>query len=168
MKFTDEHHIDRSLAASGIVDEATANSLNIMLTKCGVMNEEVMYLINGIVYNLGGKPVENLIVEAFDCNICNNDVLLGQATTDSQGYYSITYTADKLEGKSTADLVADLYRGDTLLQTTDIKFDAPKEIRLDFIILETISPESKRLSDKIKPLLRDKGLGKLEKTRLIS
>jgi hypothetical protein len=121
-----------------------------------------------VVGTVTGPGHVGLIVKAFDRNVGeDDDTLLGQAITDSQGNYSIAYTTEKLDGKSAADLVIAVCRGETRLQSSDVIFDAPQETTKDFILPEAVAPEFQGLAEKIKPLLRNKiGLGKLEKKQV--
>lgn len=158
---------NNSLPVTGEVDEDTVILLNDLLTESCNPNEEVTYVVKGIVINVDDRPVDNLIIKAFDINHGNDVTLLGQSAIDAQGKYSITYSPVNLNGKSAADLMLVLYQGDTPLQSSDIIFDAPQETTKDFNLPKAIAPEFQRLTDKIKPLLRNKiGLGKLEKQQI--
>lgn len=113
-------------------------------------------IVQGVILNQDGEPWIDLSVKAFDRNIGTNDTLLGQTTTNSDGKYSISYSSTQLDGKIAADLVIEVLRDTTLLESSDVIFNAnPFETR-DFVIQEVQAPEFQRLVDRIEPLLQDK------------
>jgi hypothetical protein len=102
-------------------------------------------IVHGRVTTSDGLPAGNLTIKAYDRNLGEDDTLLGQATTDAQGNYSIVYSSDKLDGKSAADLVICLYQDGKLLQTSDVIFNARPLETKDFVIAATVQPEFPRL-----------------------
>jgi hypothetical protein len=54
-------------------------------------DEEVTYVVRGVVHTGDGSPATSLKAKAFDRNIGEADTLLGETATDLQGNYSITY-----------------------------------------------------------------------------
>jgi hypothetical protein len=127
--------------------------------------------VHGQITDQNGSPQSGLAVKAFDRNIGKVDTLFGQAATDAQGNYRITYASKQLDGKSTADLVVAVYQGESLLQTSDVIFDASPEVVKDFTIAMDQGPEFQRLAAKIEPLLRNKaGIAELgtTQTRVLS
>jgi hypothetical protein len=149
------------LGQSKIVNDAPPE-LNLDLALPAVLIKK--FAVRGNVAASDGQSIDNIIVKAFDRNVGADDKLLGQATANGQGNYSIFYTLDELGGKSAADMVIVLYRDENLLQNSDVIFNAGPEIIKDFIVPVNTTPEFQRLSDKIKPLLGDRvQLGGLEK-----
>lgn len=127
----------------------------------------ISYVINGKVSSSNANPQPGLTVKAFDRNVGVDDKLLGQATTDAQGHYSITYTTKKLSGKATADLVICLFQDGKLLQMSDVIFNAGKKVTRDFIIPTTSAPEFTLLTKTIQPFLRNKiGIGGLAQAQI--
>ena len=78
------------LEATGIVDEETATRIN-----QEVDNLEGVRVVKGRITQPDGIPLAELTVRAFDRDL-RQESLLGEATTDQDGHYAITYTADKL------------------------------------------------------------------------
>ena len=113
----------------------------------------VRCIVRGRATTQDGQPAADLLVEAFDRNAGLDDVLLGQATTDPEGNYSITYRLKQLSGKSAADLVMRVYRDANLVHISDIIFNAQREEVMDFNLPCAPPSEFQRLIDTIKPLL---------------
>jgi hypothetical protein len=121
--------------------------------------------VQGNVQNSDGSPRSGLTIRAFDRNIGAEDILLGEAVTDNQGHYSITYPFKKLGSKSAADLVLMVYSDKKLLEQSDIIFNAGVNVTKDFFLPVPAVPEFQRLSDAIIPLLHKKN-GFLEKDQI--
>lgn len=113
----------------------------------------VRCIVRGRATTQDGQPAADLLVEAFDRNVGLDDAQLGQATTDPEGNYSITYRLKQLSGKSAADLVMCVYRDASLVHISDILFNAPREVVKDFNLPCTTPSEFQHLIDTIKPLL---------------
>jgi hypothetical protein len=118
--------------------------------------EKARVFVHGKIMNQRGAPRPGLTVKAFDRNIGAADVLLGQAATDKQGHYTISYTSKQLKGKTAADLVLVVFQDGKQLQTSDVIFNAQPTEPKDFIIAVIASPEFPSLLEKIQPLLRNK------------
>jgi hypothetical protein len=114
------------------------------------------FVVSGVVRDQDNAPRPGLTVRAFDRNPGKDDILLGMATTNSQGNYSIGYSSQILDGKSSADLVIRVYQNDTLLHTSDIIFNAGQKVVKDFIIPISRSPDFQQLKNSVQPLLRKK------------
>lgn len=138
-----------NLTATGELDEVTAALLS-------QRTDAPEFVVHGTVRNQDGAPKPGLTVKAFDRNIGADDTLLGQATTDAEGNYSILYMLEQLSGKTAADMVISVYLDATLLQNSDIIFNAQLTETKDFIISVAPLPEFQHLADKIGPLLRNK------------
>ena len=117
-------------------------------------NDVPQFVVSGIVRDQNNAPRPGLTVKAFDRNSGKDDILLGTATTNNQGNYSIGYTSQILGGKASADLVISVYQNDRLLQTSDLIFNAGQKVIKDFIIPITKAPDSQRFKKTIQPLQR--------------
>ena len=87
---------------TGIVDEATAETINTLLK----LDQDVpIFTVSGTVTSYDNFPVVGKIVKAFDKDL-RKEEQLGSATTDKNGYYTITYTLFDFTRaeKETADL----------------------------------------------------------------
>jgi len=124
----------------------------------------IRFVVRGRVTSSDGKPVAMLQAKAFDRNVGTDDTLLGEATTDAQGNYSIAYSPDQLNGKLTADLLVAIYREGrgAPVQTSDVIFDAGSQTVKDFFIAAPVAPEFDRLTEQIRLLLSGQPLGKLD------
>jgi hypothetical protein len=126
--------------------------------------KSICFVVQGQVRASGGGPEPGLTVTAFDRDVGGNDSLLGQATTDGNGCYSISYTPEQLGGKPAANLLVGVYRETTLLQRSDVILDAQPVETHDFVIQSTPAPDLQHISDKIRPLQGTKiGLDGLDK-----
>ncbi len=121
-------------------------------------NEDITHIVRGVVRPTDGSPATGLKVKVFDRNIGEDDTFLCEATTDSQGNYSIAYTLNQLGGKPNADLVIRVLQENQLLQTLDVIFNAKQAEIIDLTIPKPTAPELQRQSETLQPLLRG-GLG---------
>ena len=112
--------------------------------------------VHGKITDKAGAPRVGLIAKAFDRNVGEDDTLLGQATTDAHGKYSVSYTLEQLQGKPAADLVVSVFQDAILLRTSDVIFNAKPAETLDFSIPVPEKPEFQALTERIQPLLRNK------------
>lgn len=138
-----------SLKLTIVLDKATTAFLS-------YDNDIPQFVVRGKVRDQDNAPRPGLTVKAFDHNSDKDDRLLGKATTDNQGNYSIVYTSQKLGGKASADLVISVYQYDRLLQTSDLIVNAQQIVIIDFIIPITKAPDSQRFKKTIQPLQRKK------------
>jgi hypothetical protein len=111
------------------------------------------FLVQGKVISQDGSPRPGLIVKTFDRNVGVEDTLLGQATTDKQGNYLISYT---LKSKPAADLVIKVYQDNQLLQESGIIFNATIKETKDFVIPVDEGPKFHIIKYKIDPLSPNK------------
>ncbi len=117
------------------------------------------FVVSGRVTASDAKPASAFLVKAFDRNVGTDDTLLGEATTDAQGNYTITYSRTQLDGKLAADLLLALYDTEQLKLMSDVIFNARPVETLDFSVpRQTGAPQTEfdRLQAQIRPLLRDK------------
>ena len=125
------------LKPNGEVDQKTAA----LLSKGTAAPQ---FVAQGAIRNQDGGPRPGLNLKAFDRNVGMDDALLGEATSDAQGNYSISYTSDKLGGKLAADLVISVYQDGNLLQTSDVIFNASPDVVKDFTIAVDEGPSDPR------------------------
>ena len=84
-----------------------------------------------------------------------NDELLGQAITNSEGNYFISYTVSNVDGNTaTVNLIISVYQSAILLQSSDVIFNAAQQTTKDFVIPVTDEPQFYIIENKIKPLPR--------------
>ena len=107
------------------------------------LKAEIESNVNGIVQYENGTPASGLFVKAFHKNL-RNLILLGETTTDSNGYYSIDYFYD-----GEVDLVIRIYSLNygLVYQSTPL-FNAQTEETVDITLL---SQELKRIIDRVLP-----------------
>lgn len=86
------------LPITGDVDEPTAAAFNRLL--------KALFVVRGNVRLMDNTPVPNVTVQAFDRDLRSRE-LLGQTTTNINGYYEIFYTRNQFirAEKQTADLI---------------------------------------------------------------
>lgn len=65
-------------------------------------------IVQGTIRQVDGFPLPHLLVRAFDRDM-RSETLLGQATTDADGTYQITYSTDQLRMKDKADLIVRVF-----------------------------------------------------------
>ena len=110
------------------------------------------FIVRGAIRDQEGKPRTGLTVKAFDRDF-RREAPLGEAITDDQGNYSITYSSKQLGIRAAADMVIKIFQGDRLLQISDVIFNAGKIETRDFVVPETDTVFD-RLFQRIKDLLR--------------
>lgn len=69
---------------------------------------KTLRIVRGTIRQVGGFPLPHLLVRAFDRDM-RSETLLGQATTDAEGTYQITYSTDQLRMKDKADLIVRIF-----------------------------------------------------------
>ncbi|MCP4602364.1 MAG: hypothetical protein GY847_17925 [Proteobacteria bacterium] len=98
----------------------------------------------GIVANLDGNPLEGYVAKAFH-KLIGNDIELGDATTNEDGFYKIDYNISQLgdPDKEHPDLVVKIYdAGDlqTPLISSGVYVSAPLSVAANLVI-DTGPPE---------------------------
>ncbi|MGH9755501.1 MAG: neuraminidase-like domain-containing protein [Blastocatellia bacterium] len=123
----------RGLEPNGVVNETTAARIN--AAAAVQLNESRVVL--GVVRRSDTTPVEGALVRAFDVDF-RSEELLGEDITDSEGRYSIAYSAERFAGaeKDTADLLIRVFdrSGGKALAESSILFNAPREAAVDLVV----------------------------------
>jgi hypothetical protein len=115
----------------------------------------IPFIVRGKITDQDGAPRPGLIVKASARNIGKDDELLGQAITNSEGYYFISYTVGNVGGNTaTVNLIISVYQSAVLLQSSDVIFNAAQQTTKDFVIPVTDEPQFEIIENNIKPLLR--------------
>lgn len=104
----------RGLPATGIVDAGTANVIN-----------SLFYTVSGHVYSAARAGTDGLSLQVVDKN-AGPDVVMGKGNTDEGGDYSIAYGVATLprRNKKSPDIQVRVYRGATLLGSSDVRYNA--------------------------------------------
>lgn len=165
--FQKEHNIE----ASSTVDGTTADALNRLLDKLGVLGEEEpAYVAKGTVRFHDGFPASKIMVTAFDRDL-RSEQLLGRGQTDRQGFYQIPYSDQQFLKweRGGADLVIKAIAADgSLLATSRILFNAPPVAEVDLVIpSEVLLPPTlfEKIGQAVKPLLEGLEVEELEEDR---
>ncbi len=102
------------------------------------------YSVSGTITDLQGKFLNGLNIRAIDQDFKTED-LLGQATTDENGKYRITYTDQdfRIGGKESggADIIIRVYDGDTLLKETEPLRNAGRDVTIDVTVEKQVKEE---------------------------
>ncbi len=123
----------------------------------------VFFKVSGLVKIVSGEPAEGIRVSVFDKDM-RHEQLLGTATTDDKGFYSINYSADQFRRaeKKSADLIVRAFDAqDNMLAESEIVFNAPDQVRINLTIkpLPVTPPrrlsELERLQESIEPIRED-------------
>ena len=166
-----------ALPATGIVDEATAARIDVRVGKEeGTASGKPTptptppsttppFVVRGRVQHPDGSPVSGVVVRAFDQDLpsLRADEQLGDATTDPDGMYEITYDSARFAKNEddTADLVVRVYdpestgKGARPLASSPTRFNAGsvETIDVDVDYRQYRGPsEYERLIARLKPL----------------
>ncbi len=97
--------------------------------------EAVVFRVEGHVASHVSASVGGLQVWIVDKTV-GEDVLLGEAVTDEDGAYEVTFTDADLfqQGKARPDLQARVFAGDTLLGASSVRFNASTSERLNVLL----------------------------------
>jgi hypothetical protein len=148
------------LEPTGIVDEKT--SALIERESSGPPTSE--FVVKGQVVHSDGQPVVGSLVRAFDRDL-RSEELLGEAKTDEDGHYEISYTAGKLlRKKKSANLrISACTEDGREIVTSKVIFGAGPEETIDLVIdgVYRGPSEYNRLIKKLTPLLQDLPLADL-------
>jgi hypothetical protein len=99
----------------------------------GTIEDLEQLQVRGHVYHTTDGPISGVTVKAYDVNV-GAEQLLGQATTDSRGAYSIVFDqGDLFSGKHLADLRMKAEVGGTPFIISDIRCQAPPSVVIDLI-----------------------------------
>lgn len=77
-------------SASGAVDGPTADRLNELLSKLGLLDKPESFMVAGVVVAAGGAPVSGFKVLVFDEDLRRAE-LLGEGETNERGLYLVRY-----------------------------------------------------------------------------
>lgn len=145
-----------NLQPMGVVDEQTATRINEALKA-----RQRQFVVQGTVYlEEDNAPAKGTLVRAFDKDL-RTEELLGEAVSDAQGFYRITYNAAQFARaeKKTADLIVRAYaQDDTLVGEEGIRFNVGAEEVID---LKVRLPRARELSEyerllaALEPVLQD-------------
>ena len=149
------------LEPDGEVDEATARALNELLHKQGRRDQNAQskfYSVTGVVRQLEGDPLAEIVVRAFDQGLRRRQ-LLGEVKTTADGRYSIRYDQDKLldPKRGSANLVIEVVgaKGE-ILHTSDVHYNSRPQATVNLKVDEDAGlSEWERLSARITPALED-------------
>lgn len=153
-------------ARGDVVAEATKTSA--VLQEFIDITAAVLRIVHGTVRHATGFPLAGLTARAFDRDM-RAEVLLGQAVTDEDGNYQITYDAGQLHpGKTSADLVIRVLESDTAaegqedgrgeeLAMSDIVFNAAPQQTIDIEIgsKRFLASEHERYLAELAPLIKE-------------
>ena len=160
------------LPVTGSVDEATRNRIQQVLEEKGTGQDEPgtvpeQFAVHGQVFEPGGTPFANGLVQAYHRSFRSKDILLGKATTDDDGYYSIFYSLKSLGERKQANLFVQVFDSSGAIIATcegEIVFNAPPDVernlRIDLTKYRGAS-EYTRLLAKVTPLLGKESLSSL-------
>jgi receptor-binding and translocation channel-forming TcA subunit of Tc toxin/ABC toxin-like protein/neuraminidase-like protein len=98
------------------------------------------YKITGRITNLQGQPLEDLVVKAFDSDPITSDDPLGEAITDGEGRYSITFSDDALGWEfGGPDVFIRVYREDRMLGQSPVYPDQERDITINFAVDQAVA-----------------------------
>ena len=149
----------------GVVEESTAKALNKLLVQHGVVFELDEFVVKGRVTDSHGQPRLGLKVVAFDRDLRRHQ-RLNDASTDSEGFYSISFQADAFRrGDAMAPLGPDLFvavlpvNGVEPLAISEIRYNANTVETIDLVVesLEKGFSEFERIGALVMPLLQGQG-----------
>ena len=108
-------------------------------------NSKSVYTVSGTVYDVKLMPINNIQVKAFDKDL-RTEEYLGEAYTNKEGKFSITYRAPAFEKNEyqSADILMRVYQKEKVVFETgvdDILFNAPKDAIINIYLKESISAE---------------------------
>jgi Neuraminidase-like domain/Putative peptidoglycan binding domain len=166
------------LEGTGYVDRPTADVMNQLLRELGALDEPDRFVVRGILRLSDNTPVPGVEIQVFDRDLRSRE-LLAQTTTNSDGYYEITYTREQFSRaeKQTADLIvaavelipAAVAQYRTLVESPTL-FNAPAIAEIDLTIAANIfQPPSEyvRLIQTLDGLLVNVAIADIEAPTLI-
>lgn len=133
--FQEQHGLD----AEGIVDEATAETINALLEELGQLEEPDVpspYMVNGTVLYADGNPFSGSLVRVVDRDL-RHEQRLGETRTDREGYYEIHYGPEQFARaeKGSADLlVRALSPEGEEVAHSEILFNARAKETIDLVV----------------------------------
>jgi len=133
------------------------------------VEEPKEFMVRGTVKDDTGVPQSGLQVRAIDVDLRREEVL-GQATTDSNGHYEITYTPQQFARaeKETADLVVRVFEAQgEMLAHTDIRYNAGQIEEINLVLGSGVIHEPSEYEQivlELTPLLGELALADLEES----
>ena len=120
-------------------------------------------VVHGQVTRTGGRPMDHVVVVAFDRDLRSRHEL-GRADTGAAGNYRVTYTREQFARaeKGSADLVLQVRRGDDVLHESPIIFNTGPDAEVNLVVADNGVSEYEELLNELKPLL-----GNHERTELV-
>ena len=150
---------ERKLQPTGKVDEQTAALLTAEIeAEPPPPLAEKPFVVQGTVRFADGRPVVGVLVRASDKDL-RREELLGEATTDRDGRYAITYTAQQFRRaeKDHADLRVGAYtQAGREMASSPVRFNAAADETVDLVAGDEVyrgPSEYDRLVRELTPLL---------------
>jgi hypothetical protein len=150
------------LRVSGVVEEQTARRINEQVDGLSTRLERL--LVRGQIHR-DGRPFAGGLVRAFDQDM-RREKLLGEAATDAEGRYEITYSSRQFAraGKERADLRVSVFTADgRALKSSPVLFNAATSETVDLHV-ETAgraASEYERYIDALTPVMNGVALAEL-------
>jgi len=124
--------------ATGEVDAPTAEVLNRILKELGAFDKPVQFTVRGRVFESDQTPINSVRVRAFD-QFEQSETLLGEAVTNVDGYYEISYSTDQFRrpgsDRNGANLIVRVYNAqDQVIATSPTINNAKAEETVDLIV----------------------------------
>ncbi len=102
------------------------------------------YFLNGQITSSQNKPLAGLIVRAFDFDPTTPEDQLGEvAVTNSEGFYTITFTGKNFTGSAAEkgpDVLIRVYQDQKLVGQSEVHHSAEQKIRIDLKLDAVSSP----------------------------
>jgi len=133
-----------SLRVNAEVDSPTAEALNTLLKELGALssgqNEDESFTVDGNVMSATRAGVDGLRVVIVDKNI-GSDVFLAETVTENSGFYQTTFLVKGLRErcKKRPDLQSRVFKGETFLSASDIRYNASNHETLNILLAEQAS-----------------------------
>lgn len=142
--FRDQFKEKFQLTSGEDVDGPTAEALNTLLKELGAFssgqNEDETYTVNGNVMSDTRAGVDGLRVVIVDKNI-GSDVFLAETVTGNNGFYQSTFLVKGLQErcKQRPDLQSRVFKGETFLSASDVRYNASNRETLNISLAEQAS-----------------------------
>src|SRR5258707_546132 len=96
------------------------------------------FTVSGPVLSSPSPGVGGLRVEAVDKGV-GADVSLGQGATDASGNYSLQFASAEFtrRGKTAPDIQVRVFSGQTLLASSDVRYNASPTTNIDVVLPAT-------------------------------
>jgi peptidoglycan hydrolase-like protein with peptidoglycan-binding domain len=130
---------EHGLEPSGVVDQDTAELLTSEWERqASPEGGDEVFVVKGVVRQHDGQPLAGGLVRAFDQDLRGED-FLGEASTDQEGNYQITFTAERFRRSPNEvggpDLVVRVYASDgRLIAKTKRKNNAAQQEVVNLVV----------------------------------